>query len=316
MTVKKRSIPPKQNDELLKGAFEENFADFLRFLYPDADDIFDFSKSIQFMDKELLAIVPDRERKKGKRVADLLAKVFLKDGTEKYILLNAEIEGGDDAKFAERIYQYNYRIRDRYRISVATIAVYTGSHNQPKPSEYIDVVLDTSVHFRYRTYHIFDHSEKELLAMDNIFAFIAVACQKALLEGKIPDEELGENRLTIAKTLLRHDYDHDRIKNFLIFLKNFLYINDAEINRIFDEQIIQLSGGTIDMGVIEVVKKQAIEQGRLEERAKTAKLLREERAKAEADKLESALNFKKMGVPVEDIAKGLGLTVEQVEKLK
>lgn len=268
------------------------------------------------MDKELLAIMPDRERKKGKRVADLLAKVFLKDGTEKYILLNAEIEGGNDVKFAERIYQYNYRIRDRYSISVATIAVYTGSHNQPKPSEYIDVILNTSVHFRYRAYHIFDHSEKELLVMDNIFAFLVVACQKALLEGKIPDEELGENRLTIAKTLLRHDYDHDRIKNFLIFLKNFLYINDAEINRIFDEQIIQLSGGTIDMGVIEVVKKQAIEQGRLEERAKTAKLLREERAKAETEKLESALNFKKMGVPVEDIAKGLGLTVEQVEKLK
>lgn len=42
----------------------------------------------------------------------------------------------------------------------------------------------------------------------------------------------------------------------------------------------------------------------------------EECAKAEAEKLKSALNFKKMGVPVEDIAKGLGLTVEQVEKLK
>lgn len=261
MTNKKRSKPPKQNDELLKGAFEENFPDFLRFLYPNADNLFDFSKNIQFMDKELVAIVPDRDRKKGKRVADLLAKVFLKDGTEKHIMLNTEIEGGNDVKFAERIYQYNYRIRDRYSISVATIAVYTGSHNQPKPSEYIDVILDTSVHFRYRAYHIFDHSEEELLAMDNIFAFLMVACQKALLEGKVPDEELGEDRLTIAKTLLRHDYDHDRIKNFLIFLKNFLYINDAEINRIFDEQIIQLSGGTIDMGVIEVVKKQERQLG-------------------------------------------------------
>ncbi|PRD54692.1 hypothetical protein [Sphingobacterium gobiense] len=316
MTNKKLSKPPKQNDELLKGAFEENFADFLRFLYPNADHIFDFSKSIQFMDKELLAIVPDRERKKGKRVADLLAKVFLKDGTEKYILLNTEIEGGNDVKFAERIYQYNYRIRDRYDIPVATIAVYTGSHNQPKPSEYIDVVLDTSVYFRYRAYHIFDHSEDELLAMDNIFAFLVVACQKALLEGKIPDEELGEDRLTIAKTLLCHDYEHDRIKNFLIFLKNFLYINDAEINRIFDEQIIQLTGGTIDMGVIEVVKKQEREQGRLEERAKTAKLLREERAKAEAEKRESAIKMLQNGFDVKLISDILGLSIEEIENLK
>ncbi|MBD1433533.1 hypothetical protein H8B06_11895 [Sphingobacterium sp. DN00404] len=309
MTNKKLSKPPKQNDELLKGAFEENFADFLRFLYPSADDIFDFSKSIQFMDKELLAIVPDRERKKGKRVADLLAKVFVKDGTEKYILLNTEIEGGRDAEFAKRIYQYNYRIWDRYDISVATIAVYTGNRDQPKPCEYNLEVLDTSIRFQYRTYHIFDHSEEELLAMDNIFAFIVLACQKALLEGKVPDEELGEDRLSIAKTLIGHNYDKDRITNFLIFLKNFLYINNPKINSKFDQEIIQLTGGTIDMGVIEIVKKQERQQGRQQGRL-------EERAKAETEKLESALNFKKMGVPVEDIAKGMGLTVEQVEKLK
>ena len=66
------------------------------------------------------------------------------------------------------------------------------------------------------------------------------------------------------------------------------------------------------MGVIEIVKKQERAQGVLIGR-------REERARAEAEKLaeklEAALHFKKMGVPVEDIAKGLGLTVEQVEKL-
>jgi len=261
MTNKKLSKPPKQNDELLKGAFEENFADFLRFLYPDADHIFDFSKSIQFMDKELLAIVPDRERKKGKRVADLLAKVFLKDGTEKYILLNTEIEGGRDAEFAKRVYQYNYRIWDRYDISVATIAVYTGNRNQPKPCEYSLEVLDTSIRFQYRTYHIFDHSEDELLAMNNIFAFIVLACQKALLEGKVPDEELGDDRLSMAKTLFGHNYDKDRITNFLIFLKNFLYINNPKINSKFDQEIIQLTGGTIDMSVIEIVKKQERQQG-------------------------------------------------------
>src|SRR5690606_31340009 len=185
-------------------------------------------KNIQFMDRELLAIVPDRDRRKGKRVADLWVKVFLKACTEKHIMLNTEIEGGRAAEYAKRIYQYNYRIWDRYDIAVATIAVYTGSRKQPKPCEYHREVLDTSLRFKYRTYHIFDHGEEELLAMDNIFAFIVVACQKALLEGKIPDEELGEDRLTIAKTLIAHHYEKDRITNFLIFLKNFLYINDAD----------------------------------------------------------------------------------------
>lgn len=307
----KRTLKPlKQNDELLKGAFEENFSDFLRFLYPNADDIFDFSKSIQFMDKELFAIVPDRERKQGRRVADLLAKVYMKDGAEKHIMLNTEIEGGRDTEFAKRIYQYNYRIWDRYDISVATIAVYTGGHSQPKPFEYIHEVLDTSLHFKYRTYHIFDHSEEELLAMDNIFALVVVACQKALLEGKIPDEELGKDRLTIAKTLIRHKYDKDRITNFLVFLKNFLYINNSEINRKFDQEIIQLTGGIIDMSVIEIVKKQERQQG-LQQGLKQG--LQKGR-KEEATTI--AREMKKDGLPVEQIAKFTKLSIKDIEKLK
>ncbi|MBD1433015.1 PD-(D/E)XK nuclease family transposase [Sphingobacterium sp. DN00404] len=56
----------------------------------------------------------------------------------------------------------------------------------------------------------------------------------------------------------------------------------------------------IEQGIAE-----GIEKGRLEERAK-----------AETEKLKYALNLKKRGLPVEDIAEDLGLTVEQVEKLK
>src|SRR3546814_14880743 len=90
--------PPKQNDELLKGVFEEWFAEFLRFLYPNADGLFDFSRGLTMMDKELLSVIPDRERKKGKRVAALLVKVYLKDGTEKWILLHTELEGRSEER--------------------------------------------------------------------------------------------------------------------------------------------------------------------------------------------------------------------------
>jgi hypothetical protein len=61
--------------------------------------------------------------------------------------------------------------------------------------------------------------------MDNPFALIVLACQKSLSEGKVPDKELGEDRLTIAKTLLHRNYDHDRIISFLTFLKNFIWLS-------------------------------------------------------------------------------------------
>lgn len=97
--------------------------------------------------------------------------------------------------------------------------------------------------------------------MDNPFSLIVLACQKAHLEGKVLEKELGEDRLTIAKALLRHKYGHDRIISFLVFLKSFLFIDNQDINRKFDELIYEVSGGTIDMGVIEVLKKQERQQG-------------------------------------------------------
>ncbi|GGH20676.1 hypothetical protein FAZ19_09630 [Sphingobacterium alkalisoli] len=305
--------PRRRNDELLKGVFEENFPDFLQFMYPNSADLFDLSRGFTFMDKELLEVIPQREQKKGKRIADLLVKVYLKDGTEKWILVNIEIEGGSSKEFPFRFFQYHYRILDRYEVPVESIAVFTGDHRQHRPSLYRHDGIRTSIEFRYLSYHIFDNSEEELLKTDNIFGYIVLACQKALLEGRVAEEELAEHRSTIARALIgSKKYDKDRIISFLGFLKNFLFIEDKQINRIFDSYIYQVTGGTIDMGVIEILKKQerqaGIKQGIEKERA---------RAEAEklAEKLDSALEFKKMGVAIADIAKALGLTVEQVNAL-
>lgn len=312
MSVDSRRLKPaKKNDELLKAIFEDNFPDFLRFMYPDADATFDLGRGLTFMDKELLEIIPYRERKKGKRVADLLVKVYLKDGSEKWILVNTEIEGGHDSDFSHRIFQYFYRLLDRYRVPVETIAVFTGGRSQPCTDEYHFAVFRTSLRFQYLSYQIFDHDESQLLDMDNIFAYIVLACQKALDEDKIPEQELAEQRITIARRLIEtNKYSKDRIMSFLVFLKSFLFIRDKEINSNFDQYIYQVTGGTIEMGVIETIKRQEREKGIQTGKAKG--FAEGERKKA----LETALEFKKMGLPIADIAKGTGLTIDEIEKLK
>ncbi|MGJ1322486.1 hypothetical protein ACR780_07350 [Sphingobacterium faecium] len=312
MSVDSRRLKPaKKNDELLKAIFEDNFPDFLRFMYPDADATFDLGRGLTFMDKELLEIIPYRERKKGKRVADLLVKVYLKDGSEKWILVNTEIEGGHDSDFSHRIFQYFYRLLDRYRVPVETIAVFTGGRSQPYTDEYHFAVFRTSLRFQYLSYQIFDHDESQLLDMDNIFAYIVLACQKALDEDKIPEQELAEQRSTIARRLIEtNKYSKDRIMSFLVFLKSFLFIRDKEINSNFDQYIYQVTGGTIQMGVIETIKRQEREKGIQTGKAKG--FAEGERKKA----LETALEFKKMGLPIADIAKGTGLTIDEIEKLK
>ncbi|WP_286709624.1 MULTISPECIES: Rpn family recombination-promoting nuclease/putative transposase [Sphingobacterium] len=74
------------------------------------------------------------------------------------------------------------------------------------------------------------------------------------------------------------------------------YISSLEQKRVYNATIAYAEKEGLEKG---------LEKGRLEERAK-----------AEAEKLKSALEFKKIGVAAEDIAKALGLTIEQVEELK
>ncbi|ACU06161.1 MULTISPECIES: hypothetical protein [Pedobacter] len=297
--------PRRKDDEFLKGAFEDNFPDFLRFVFSDADEILDFNREIEFLNNELFTIIPDRERKGGGRRADLLAKLYLKDGTEKWVLLNVEIEGGNDRKFGQRVFEYNYRIRDKYKVSVASIAVFTGKKTQLRPTEYLDELLGTVLSFKYTAYHVFDHQEDELLKSDNPFSLIALACQKALLEGKIPDEELADERLVIVKALLRHGYDRQRIISFILFLKNFIFIESEEINRKFDQQIEELTKDKNPMGVIDVFKKwerqEAKIEGKLEGRREEA--------------LEIARELKKEGLTIEFIAKTTKLPIAEIEKL-
>ena len=245
----------KKNDILLKSAFEEAFPDLLRFFFKDADNIFDIERGFQFMDKELNELFPELEKQGGSRFVDMLAKTYLKNGEEEWILAHLEIQDKNDKDFSKRMHHYWYRIYDRYEVGIAALAVFTGGKNQKQPNYFEKEFLGTKITYEYNTYHILDHTEAQLLAMDNPFALIVLAAQKALLMGKIPEQELGEQRLTIAKALiLSKQYDSEQIKRFLFFLKTFVYIENPEINIIFDKEIDLLTNKTNAMGIIETIK--------------------------------------------------------------
>jgi len=259
-------MPRRKDDILLKSAFEEAFPDLLRFCFADADDLFDMDKDFEFLDKELTELFPEIEQQGGNRFVDMLVKVFLKGGEEEWILVHIEIQGRNGKGFAERMFQYWYRIYDRYKVNIAALAVFTGSKNQNRPGQFYKSFLGTEISYRYNVYHIFDHSEAGLVAMENPFALVVLAAQKALLTGKIPEEELNRERLTVARALIKSKkYDHVRINRFLYFLKQFVHIENPKINRSFDKQIDKLTGKQNTMGIIEAIKKiereEAFEKG-------------------------------------------------------
>jgi hypothetical protein len=70
---------------LWKAALEDLFDDFLRFFYPEADQLFDLEKDFEYLDKELEQLFPPDQDKYAPRYVDKLVKVFTKQGTEEWI---------------------------------------------------------------------------------------------------------------------------------------------------------------------------------------------------------------------------------------
>ena len=99
-------------DSPWKEALERYFPEFLALLYPKIHAEIDWTRGPEFLDKELQQVVRDAEL--GRRYADKLAKVYTRDGAETWVLIHVEVQGEPEARFAERMYTYHYRLFDRY----------------------------------------------------------------------------------------------------------------------------------------------------------------------------------------------------------
>jgi len=316
-------IPRKQNDRYLKDIFEQNFADFLRFVFPDADGRFDLSREIEFLDKEFALPSSERGDGTGNRVVDLLAKVQTWAGGEKWILVHTEIEGGQREDLPLRIFDYWLRIwlKHKHKRVVETVVFFTGGERQPKPSMFEMGTETTGVRFHYQTCDIHGFSESELMEMENPFSIVVLACRASLLEGKMPDRELNKIRIDIAKKMLRQGYGRERTEMFLFFLWNIIYTRDPKVNREYLEEIGILTRGTIDMNTIELARKygmedgiqwgmeKGIQQGLEKGLEKGIQQGKKERS------LSIAREMKMEGVPVEQIAKFTKLTPGEIGKL-
>jgi hypothetical protein len=102
-------------DSAWKEVIEKLFEPFTGFFFPNIHKDIDFSRGIEILDSELRDISP--YGKVGKRYADELVKVRLKDGSVAcvWIFIHIEVQGKKEKQglFPERAYIYNYRIYDK-----------------------------------------------------------------------------------------------------------------------------------------------------------------------------------------------------------
>ncbi len=125
---------PDDYDSPGKEAIERYFPDFMDFYFPDAHACIDWGQPQVFLDQELRAVVHDAES--GKRFVDKLVRVSSLGGGQEWLYVYIEVQGHRQQEFAERMFVYHYRLNDRYRKPVASLAVLTDDQASWRPGTF------------------------------------------------------------------------------------------------------------------------------------------------------------------------------------
>ncbi|MFN6519301.1 MAG: hypothetical protein RMY29_033070 [Nostoc sp. CreGUA01] len=82
--------PSTEYDSPWKDILQTYFPEFMQFFFPSAYKEIDWTKEIEFLDKELMEAVKDAEI--GRRFADKLVKLYLKNGQQEWVLIHVEVQ--------------------------------------------------------------------------------------------------------------------------------------------------------------------------------------------------------------------------------
>lgn len=252
-----------RKDRLWKGIIEDLIEDFLMFFFPEIFDQIDFDKGIIFLDTELNQLSP--ESVSIKRHADKLFKVYFKDQKEHWFLIHVEVQGYADQHFALRMFQYAYRIKDRFKRPITALAIYTNENRKYHFKEYRESFLTTEIVYKFQTFVLIDFTAKELRQTNNLFALVLeIALQELILKKRKDIYKLFE-KTEIVRHLFKRGVSKKKITKLLVFLRFYIRFERADFFHKFEKEIQLLTKTKKAMGIEEEVlnyfKEKAWEEG-------------------------------------------------------
>ena len=211
-------IPHTQADSAWKDVLTVWFPEFMMFFYPELAAEIDWLAGYESLDKELQTITT--QAMLGNRFVDKLMKVKSREGKELWVLLHIEIQGEKERDFEKRLFEYYYRLYDRYGIPIMTLAILADGNRAWRPSVYQAKVWGTEVlSFRFFAIKLLDYADKiEFLEQTaNPFGVIVLAQLAALKTRKNPDA-----RFTVKSSLTRKLYEQGLNRDTILNLYKFL----------------------------------------------------------------------------------------------
>ena len=302
-------------DSAWKDVIEMLFESFMEFFFPHIHKDINFSKGIEILSSELRPTTP--AGKTGKRHADVLVKVHLKDGSQKCfcVFVHVEVQGTKEPHFMLRMFVYYYRAFDKYReegTEVISLAILTDEDENWRPDEYVFSQWGFEHRMKIPIVKLIDYKNKKELrekveTSTNPMAMIVKAQLKSYELKRADDKK----KSTVKWELIRQCYERGYVKKQIdALLKFFDWIIrlPEDLSRQLSEEINKLEED-YKMAYVtsweRIAKKDGIKIG--EERG-------EERG-IKKGKIETARELIKSGVDIDIIARSTGFPREEIEKL-
>ncbi|MCP5106716.1 MAG: hypothetical protein GY950_25250 [bacterium] len=308
-------------DSAWKDVIDGLFESFTEFFFPPIHKDIDFSKDIEILDTKSTGITPYGNV--GKRYADELVKVHLKDGSQACVcvFIHVEVQGSREKKgvFPERAYVYNYRVHDKnigQGIRVISIAILTDEDKNYRPDEYLVRQWGFELRMKIPMVKIIDFkNNKELREKlensDNPMAMVVKAQLKSYELKKAGDNK----KSTVKWELIRQCYDRGYTKKEIRVLTKFidwLILLPEGLNQQLSRKISKLEE---DYKMPYVTSWERIAEERGEEIGEERGIRIGEIRGKKKGKFEAAREFLKNGVDIDTVAKSTGFSREEIERL-
>lgn len=213
----KNPIPTTEYDSPWKDILQTYFSEFMQFFFPDAYSVIDWRQQPEFLDKELQEVVADAEI--GRRFADKLVKVYLQNGQETWVLIHVEVQSQEEANFAARMYTYNYRIYDRYKKSVASLAILGDDRANWRPEQFGYSLFGCKLNFQFPIIKLIDYQPRlsELDNDNNPFATVVIA-HLAALNTRNDRNNRKQQKLALVQRLYEKGFEEQDVINLIAFV--------------------------------------------------------------------------------------------------
>ncbi|MEH2353106.1 Rpn family recombination-promoting nuclease/putative transposase [Nostoc sp.] len=253
--------PQTEFDSPWKQILQLYFEEFMLFFFPQAHSEIDWTQQPEFLDQELQQVVRDAEL--GERLADKLVKIYRTDGEESWILVHLEIQSQEESNFAARMFTYNYRIYDRYKRSVASLAVLGDERSNWRPNQFGYNLFGCTVEFTFPIVKLLDYQQRqsELETSRNPLATVVMAHLKAM-ETRNDRIERKQQKLVLVRRLYEQGLRREDVINLFSFI-DWMMTLPAQLEEEFWQEYRDFEE-SLSMQYVTSVERFGIEKGKLE----------------------------------------------------